>query len=418
MKGKSIAKLVAIIVVIAIFAYLAVFGANIGDYKILPIKDTIKLGLDLKGGVFVILEASEEDGSVDAQTMDKAVETVRGRVDQLGVSEPIIVAEGENRVRVELPGVDNPEEAIKIIGQTALLEFKDPNGEVVLTGADVVDAQAGYYDAQTGTEYQVALELSKEGADKFAKATEEFLHQVISIELDGNVISQPIVQSVITDGKASITHMESLDAANNLAILLRSGALPVALKEVQTSTIGPTLGQDSLNRSLKAGVLGIIVILLYMLVLYRLPGAIADIALILYTLLVLVILTSIGAVLTLPGIAGLILSIGMAVDANVIIFERIKEELKTGKSVRTSIEAGFKRAFRTILDSNVTTLIAAAALYYFGSGNIRGFALTLGIGILVSMLTAIVFTRIMLKICANLTSNPALFGAKGGAQNE
>lgn len=419
MKGKSVIKLSAIIIVIALFVWLALFGLKVGVYEMSSIKDSLKLGLDLKGGVYVVLEASEANGKTDEQTMDKAIETIRGRVDQLGVAEPTIVAEGDNRIRVELPGVNEPEEAISIIGQTALLQFVSPDGDVLLTGADVEKAEAVYTTDSSGENIpQVSLEFTEEGTGKFAEATEKYYNKVISIQLDGKEISSPIVQAVITDGKSVITNIGTLEEAQNLAVLISAGALPVELKEVQTSTVGPTLGQDSLSRSLKAGILGIIIIFIFMALFYRLPGIIADIALVVYILLILVILSSIDAVLTLTGIAGLILSVGMAVDANVVIFERIKEEIRSGKSVRSSIDSGFKRAFKAIIDSNITTLIAAVSLYYFGSGSIRGFALTLGIGIVLSMLTAILFTKVLLKITADFTSNPVLFGVKGGKENE
>lgn len=420
MKGKNSLKLICIAIVIVVFAYVALFGLSIGDYKIIPVKDAVKLGLDLKGGVYVVLEASEADGQeVTSETMDKAIETIRGRVDQMGVTEPVIVKEGDKRIRVELADVENPEEAIEMIGKTAMLQFIDPDGNVVITGSNVKSASAGYAQDSYGVDQPVvSLELDEEGTKKFAEATEKYYGQVISIMLDDQAISEPTVSAIITNGKAQISGSKDINAASQLAILIRAGALPVELTEVQSSTVGPTLGQDSLSKSLIAGICGIGLLFVFMILFYRLPGVIASVTLVVYILIVMLVMVSINAVLTLQGIAGLILSVGMAVDANVIIFERIKEEIRNGKSIRASVDAGFKRAFRTILDSNITTLIAAAALYYFGSGTVKGFALTLGIGIVVSMLTAILLTRVILKTTANIKAfqNPFLFGVSEGGK--
>ena len=258
----------------------------------------------------------------------------------------------------------------------------------------------------------MSLYLDSEGAKKFAEATEKYFDQTIAIILDEQLISAPTVKAVITNGEAVITNMQSIENAAELAALIRAGALPVDLEQRQVMTVGPTLGADSLNKSLKAGFIGVTLVLLYMLFYYRLPGLVADFSLLVYIMLVLTIFSGLGATLTLPGIAGFILSIGMAVDANVLIFERLKEELRNGKTLRAAVDAGFHRALTTIIDSNITTVIAAVVLLYFGTGPIKGFAVTLIIGIAVSMFTAITVTRVILVNLVNtrLFTNKKLFG--------
>lgn len=411
MNAKNILKLLIILTMIAALGYVSIYGLKIGEYKVIPVKEGINLGLDLQGGIYVLLEAQESEGqTVTNEKMMGAVEVIRGRVDELGVAEPIIARQGEKRIRVELPGVKDTEKALSIIGQTASLRFVGPDKSVVLTGNDVKDARAIY---GPNNEPMVSLKLNPEGKDKFAEATEKFLGQQIAIYLDERIISAPVVQSVITGGEAVIEGLPNIDKAGELAMLIRAGALPVDLTIKEIRAVGPSLGADSLEKSLNAGQIGLVIVLLYMIAYYRLPGLIANFALILYIIVVLMIFVGLGATLTLPGVAGLILSIGMAVDANVIIFERIKEELKNGKTLRASIDSGFARAFRAILDANVTTLIAAGVLFYLGSGPIRGFAVTLSIGILVSMFTAIVVTKYMLKLLVNakIATNIKLYGA-------
>lgn len=411
MNTKNILKLLIILTMIAALGYVSINGLKIGEYKVIPVKEGINLGLDLQGGVYVLLEAQENEGqTVTNEKMMGAVEVIRGRVDELGVAEPIIARQGEKRIRVELPGVKDTEKALSIIGQTASLRFVGPDKSVVLTGNDVKDARAIY---GPNNEPMVSLKLNPEGKDKFAEATEKFLGQRIAIYLDERIISAPVVKNVITAGEAVIEGLPNIDKAGELAMLIRAGALPVDLTIKEIRAVGPSLGADSLERSLNAGQIGLILVLLYMIAYYRLPGLVANFALILYIIIVLMIFVGLRATLTLPGVAGLILSIGMAVDANVIIFERIKEELKNGKTLRASIDSGFARAFRAILDANVTTLIAAGVLFYLGSGPIRGFAVTLSIGILVSMFTAIVVTKYMLKLLVNakIATNIKLYGA-------
>lgn len=425
MNLKRTVIFIAVILIIGLSAYALSFGANIGNYEVVPVRDAIKYGLDLRGGVYVVLEARPDKGeTVTGDMLDRAVATIRNRVDALGVSEPVIVKQGENRIRVELPDVADSEKAIEMIGKTAQLKFLDPDGKEVLTGQNVRNAEAVYQTEASGLKRPVvSLELDLEGAKSFADVTGAIMEipdvtgyqpeRAISIVLDEEVISAPEVMAHITDGKAVIDGMPDIEAAAELATLIKAGALPVDLEAVEIRTVGPTLGANSLERSVRAGLVGVLLVMVFMVLYYRIPGLAASLALVVYIIIVLLVLVSINAALTLPGVAGLLLSIGMAVDANVIIFERLKEELRNGKSLRPAIDAGFKRAFTTILDSNVTTLIAAAVLFYLGAGPIQGFAVTLSVGIIASMFTAIVITRMLLKLMVgmNITRNTKLYGA-------
>jgi len=396
-----------IILTIAVTAFVTFNGLNIGNYTIESISDSVKLGLDIEGGVVVVYEAqTEQTGTELLRTMNQAKSVMSNRIDEFGLTEPNITIQGEDRIRIELPGVENTQEALDIIGQTAQLEFlrsvdenfvlpdmtkEDFDYEDVLTGNDVKDSNV------TQDEYgkpAVGLELNDSGTEAFFEATKA--GGQIAIVLDGKVISAPQASSAIPDGKAIISGRFTLEEASNLSSLIRGGALPVEMIEVQTDIIGPTLGLDAMNKSVSAAIVGLALIVLFLVGYYKLPGVIASISLVFYASLILVIMSAFGATLTLPGIAGLILSIGMAVDANVIIFERLKEELKNGKTVRSSLNFAFKRAMRTIVDANVTTLIAGIVLFNFGQGPIKGFAVTLMIGIIVSMFTAIVITKAML----------------------
>jgi len=410
-KTKSLLKIAAVIFAAAVLAYAALYGFQIAGYKIIPIKDAIKLGLDLRGGVSILLEAKPKAGEkITDDKMTGAEKVIRNRIDQLGVAEPLIVRQGDSRILVELPGVKDAERAQELIGKTASLQFISADNEVILTGENVVDAKAVYGEQN---EPLVSLKFDSEGAKKFAVATEKYLEQPIAIMLDDQIISAPTVKTIITNGEAVITNMPSIEYAAELAALIRAGALPVDLEQRQVTTVGPTLGADSIDKSLKAGTIGVALVLVFMLFFYRLPGLVADFALLVYILMVLTIFSGIGATLTLPGIAGFILSIGMAVDANVLIFERIKEELRNGKSLRAAVDAGFHRALTTIIDSNITTIIAAVVLLYFGTGPVMGFAVTLIIGIAVSIFTAITVTRVILAnlVSARLITNKKLFGA-------
>jgi preprotein translocase subunit SecD len=416
MKSKSLLMFVAILLLISFFAYIAVYGLNVGKYEIVPVKNLIKLGLDLRGGATVLLQAKDNPNDpVNDEKMSRAVATIRERIDALGVTEPIITRVGANRIEVQLPEIQDPQRALDLIGQTAQLEFiVEETKQVILTGNEIKRAEAEFAPSSDGMGQSpvVAFELSPEGAKKFATATKNNIGKVIGIYLDKNAISLPTVQSEIPDGKGIITGSATMEEAGDLATLIRAGALPVELETLSVTAVGPQLGANSFEQSIAAGQIGILLVLIFMLIYYRMFGLVSDLALVLYTVIVLTVLASIKATLTLPGIAGIILSIGMAVDANVIIFERIKEEVRLGKTLRASIDSGFRRAFLTIFDSNITTLIAAVVLFYFGTGPIKGFAVTLSIGILTSMFTAIVITRYLLKllVASNFAKNLKLFG--------
>lgn len=392
---------------------LVIVAAIIGAFFafVTPLAYSIRQGLDLQGGTHVVLEAEDTpEATVNDDAMERVVRIMEKRVNELGLTEPIIQRQGARRIIVELPGIKDPDKAIQVIGKTAMLEFKDEAGNTVLTGTDLKDAKE-----QTDQQGQnlVGLDFSEEGGQKFADLTMRNVGKRISILLDGEVLTAPNVKEPITGGKAVITGSRTLEEAHNLAILLRSGALPVKVNIIETRTVGPTLGQDSKDKSEFAFAIGIGAVLIFMLLFYRLSGFIADISLMAYVVMLLAALKFLDATLTLPGVAGIILSIGMAVDANVLIFEHFKEEYRQGKTLRAAMNAGFKRAFTTIFDSNITTIIAAIVLFMFGTGSIRGFAITLGLGVVLSMLTAISLTQYMLKLLigANLFQNPFVFGA-------
>lgn len=420
MRTRSLIIAAVIMIIVVIAGYIGVNGLHLGDVDLRSAKDSIELGLDLAGGVFVVLEANTDAKGEDlARMMEETKAIIGNRVDGLGVSEPNIAIEGDKRIRIELAGVQDPDEAIDLIGKTALLEFKNPNGDTVISGKNVINSQVLFQPNEYGVnEPVVSLELNEEGRKLFFDETSKLaaevepLDKIIYIVLDGEMISNPMVLEPIADGRPVITGMYTLEEANSLSTLIRAGALPVEMIELQTSVIGPTLGLEAYERSILAGEIAITIIFAFMLLVYRVPGFVASLALTIYVLLVVGAMILIGAKLTLPGIAGLVLSIGMAVDANILIFERIREEILVGKTVRVSIDAGFKRALRSILDSNITTLIAGAVLYFYGTGPIKGFGVTLTIGIVASMITAVFFTKYVLRLMAQITGgkNQKLYG--------
>lgn len=364
----------------------------------------INLGLDLRGGVHAVLEGQDtSETKVTREVMQRVQAVIERRIDALGVSEPVLQLQGNRRLIVELPGVKDPKDALETIGRTARLEIQDPLGKTALTGADLGDAQL------TQDEFGrpgVSVTFTKDGARKFAQLTRTYQGMQIPHVLDDEVLVNPVVQEPILNGQGVITGRFTIEEAKNLAVLLKSGALPVPIEVLEVRNVGPTLGREAIDQSVRAGLLGLALTLLFILAVYRRPGALAALALGVYILLVLGILVAMRATLTLPGIAGFILSVGMAVDANVIIFERVKDELRHGKRLRAATEAGWDRAFQAILDSNVTTLLSALILFYFGTGPIRGFAVTLTVGIVASMFTAIVVTRVLLR--AVVDRNPGL----------
>lgn len=375
-----------------------------------PVAFSIRQGLDLQGGTHVVLQTVDTpDAKVDDDAVNRVVKIIERRVNELGLTEPTIQRQGKDRIIVELPGVKDPDKAIAMLGRTALLEFKDVTGKTVLTGKDLKNSKA---HISQNNQAVVGLEFSDEGAKKFATLTAQNIGKPISILLDGEILTSPVVQEVITGGNAQISGSRNVEEAEHLAILLRSGSLPVKVEVMETRTVGPTLGQDSKDMSIKAFAIGTVGVFLFMLFFYRIAGFVANVALILYIMLMLLTMKYLDATLTLPGIAGIILSIGMAVDANVLIFERFKEEILKGKTTRSAMDVGFNKAFSTILDSNVTTTIAAAVLFYLGTGPIKGFAVTLALGNVISMFTAVTVTRELLKflISSNALKNPAFFG--------
>ncbi len=448
MNGKKVAILILVIAVILGITGISMTGLSLGENSIKPVGSQIKQGLDLSGGVYVVLEAqTDSTGDELAQKMNEAKLIIEQRVDGLGVTQPTVVIEGEDRIRVELPGLDNTQEAVSLIGQTAKLEFRylpafvdltefstlsveeqrayfEENSLLAVTGDQVVKSEAGIQENDLGQSTPVVtLGFNDEGAESFEAATRELNQRAdrglrtLFIMLDGAVISSPEVPPglVIDDGKAIIEGgFTSVEDAANLAMLIKAGSLPVDLVEIQSSVIGPTLGLESMERSVKAAVIGLALIFLFMLIIYRVPGFVADLNLLVYLCIVLWSMAKIGAVLTLPGIAGLILSIGMAVDANVVIFERIREEIRNGKTPRSAVESGFKRALRTVMDANITTLIAGVVLYAFGMGPIKGFAVTLIIGLVASLITAVFLTRFVLNLVIDtkLFKNKTAFGVK------
>lgn len=401
MRWDNFAKfLVTALVILGVFAFY-----------ITPLANSLKQGLDLQGGTHVVLEAVDTpEGPVNEDAMQRVTKIIEKRVNELGLTEPIVQRQGERRVIVELPGVKDPDKAIAILGKTALMEFQDEAGNTVLTGKDLKDAKPEIDQSKRNV---VAIEFTDEGGKAFADLTAKNVGKTISILLDKQLLTNPVVQEPITGGKAVITGNRSLEEAQQLALLLRSGSLPVKMDVLETRTVGPTLGQDSKDKSVMAFGIGIAGIVIFMLLFYRMSGLVANIALVLYLLLLLQSLKWLDATLTLPGIAGIILSLGMAVDANVLIFERFKEEYRSGKTMRAAMDAGFHHAFATIVDSHMTTLVAAVVLFFVGTGPIKGFAITLGVGIIYSLFTATTASRFMLKslMNSNLLKSGKFFGA-------
>lgn len=384
--------------------------------SVYPLQQHMKLGLDLKGGVHMVLQGVDSEvGKVTPEAIQKAQKIIENRVNKLGVSEPTVQIDSNNRIIVQIAGETDTEKARQLIGKTAVLQFVDPEGKTVLDGKDI--EKAGVSAGQSASGYQVTLKLKGEGPKKFADATMKFKGQQIAIKLDGDVISAPVVESEILNGEAVITGNFTAQSATDLADLINGGALPVKLELKENRVVTSTLGADSLAKSARAGIYGLAAVVFFMLVIYRIPGLMANIALTFYTLLTLGFLVGINATFTLPGLAGILLSIGMAVDGNIIIFERIKEELRKGKGLRSAIDAGFHRAVNAFVDGQVTTVIAGVVLWYLGTGTVKGFALTLTIGTLLSMFTAITVSRWLINLTvATGWFGRSLFGIKEVAE--
>ena len=401
LRARALVSLVAIIVVVAVCAYLGLCGFGKGTMinYLKPWGDAISLGLDLRGGVYTVYQA-ENNGDSDFDTkMESTVSILTSRLTRQGFTEATVTRQGSDRIRVEIPNVSDPNQILTIIGTPAQLYFVDESGNNLMEGAMVKNAQAA--QDQDGKPC-IAFELTDEGAKIFAEATAANLGKTISITLDGETISRATVNTVIAGGKGEITGNFTADEAKNLATLILSGALPLNLTQLEVSAISATLGVEALDRAIQAGIIGVALVMLFMLFRYRLCGLVADIALTIYIMIVVLLLALTGAQLTLPGVAGIILGIGMAVDANVVIFERIREEVKNGRPIGSAVRKGFSNALSAIIDSNVTTIIAAVVLYAFGTGSVRGFALTLGIGVATSLVTAVFVTHKLLDIFADL----------------
>ncbi|MDR7440314.1 MAG: protein translocase subunit SecD [Armatimonadota bacterium] len=426
MRGHPLRLLTLLVIVLGAFQLTFRPLALDGWRPVLqPPRPHLRLGLDLQGGTRIVLEAQPRPGvQVTPDKVDAAMRVIERRIDALGIAEPLLQRQGSDRIIVEFPGLQDPRRAKELIGRTALLEFVDtdqqslpegaewlpdnrrvrlPDGrivslpkKVVVTGADLRDARAEL-DPQ-GLNWVVRFRFGGEGARKFEEHTGRSIGEYLTIVLDNRVISSPVIRARIP-GEGVIEGTFTADQARDLAILLRGGALPVPVQPVEERTVGPTLGRDSIDRSVRAGWIAATMVVALMTSYYGLGGLLTSVALGIYALVVLGVFTALGATLTLPGIAGLILSLGMAVDGNVIIFEKVKEELRMGKPLRTAIATGWRRALSTIIDSNATTLIGAAVLLWLGSGPIRGFAVTLVVGVLVSVFTAVFVTRWLVELC-------------------
>ena len=398
-KSKAILKLIVVLVLTGAFCVLGYLNAK-----------NIKLGLDLNGGVSITYQTVDENPTKEqmSDTVYKLQLKAQGYSDEAQVYQ-----EGKNRINIDIPGATDANAILEELGEPGTLEFADENGNVLLTGDDVKTATAGMTNENNKKEYVIELNFTEAGAKKFAEATKNNVGKRIFIIYNNDVISSPNVKEAINGGQASISPIESYEEANNIASTIRIGALPVKLTELRSNVIGATLGVEAISTSLKAAAIGIVLVILFMLFVYRLPGLASSIALVLYVGLEIVLLQAFEVTLTLPGIAGVILSIGMAVDANVIIFTRVKEELGNGKATDKAIKAGFEKALSAILDGNITTLIAAAVLYLRGTGTVRSFATTLAIGIVVSLITALFVTRALLNAFYEFgAENPELYGVK------
>lgn len=431
-RKRGIGKVIGYIVVAALLLCIAagVFGNTIGS------ANGIRKGLDLAGGVSIAYEATKKNPT--AQEMADTVEKMRLRA-ELYSTESQVYQEGTKRVVVDIPDVTDADAVLEQLGKAGSIQFipvtdsaikmqadgtyklqdtienLKEKGLVLVDGSDISTASANTVQNENGigNSYIVELELNSAGAKKFADATEEYLYQQIAIVYDEEVISAPVVQAHITDGKAQISGQKTLEEAQKLASIIRIGALPIELKEVRSNTVGAKLGDNALQTSLLAGLIGLIIVFVLMIAVYKVSGIAASLALLAYISIELILLNLLQITLTLPGIAGIILSIGMAVDANVIIFTRIKEELGLGKTVRTAIANGFNKAFSAIFDGNITTIIAAIVLGIFGTGTIKGFAYTLALGIIISMFSAIVITRFLLNAFYDIgADDEKYFGTK------
>ena len=404
MKNSKTKGLISLLIAIAAVVVFGILGYTT--------MDDIKLGLDLAGGVSITYQAVEENPS--AEDMSDTAYKLQQRVQNYS-TEAEVYQEGNNRINIDIPGVSDANAILEELGKPGSLVFSDQEGHTILTGVDVISAQAGIYrDSTTGMdEYVVSLTFNEAGTQAFAEATRENIGNPIYIIYDNQVVSSPLVNSEITQGSCQITGLDSYETAENLASTIRIGSLSLELEELRSNVVGAKLGETAITSSLMAGAVGFAIVAVFMIAVYLIPGLAATIALCLYVGLILILLSAFEITLTLPGVAGIILSIGMAVDANVIIFTRIKEEIGVGKTVKSAIKTGFQKALSAIIDGNVTTIIAAVVLYWRGSGTVNGFASTLALGILLSMFTALFVTRFILNAFYNMgLDKPKMYGIK------
>ncbi len=397
LKRSSIFMFIVIIFLVVFFSVWGFLGFEILGYDFKNLNESIKKGLDLQGGVSVLQEIVGED--ISKETLQRTRELLALRVNKFGLSEPVVTVEGDRRIRVDLAGAFDSDDVVKTLTSTGQLNFKDSEGNVLLTGSDVKNANAVL--TREGKAI-IQLKFTPDGTKKFADATRNNLGKVIEISMDDQVLTNPVVNTEITEGEAVIEGTRTFEEANRIASIIQSGALPVTLNTISINKVGPTLGSEAIPNTVKAGIIGFVLIFIIMFVRYKLPGTIATLSLVIYMLMFLYVFSFIQAVLTLPGIAGILLTLGMAIDANILIFERIREELIKGKSVKISIKIGFDRAMNSILDSNITTIIAGLVLYFVGTGGVKGFATTLLIGIVLSMFSSIVITKFMIKLVYNM----------------
>ncbi len=426
---KTILSIGIVVLIIAILIFGVFFGFNLGVVNIEPLRDGISLGLDLVGGSEITYEAVVPEGISESelkQSMEAVQTMLRQRLNSMGYTEASVVLSGDRGVNVSIPNVSNPEQALQMLGSTAIIEFRDYTGRAIITGEDIESATAAYRatDSTGVYEYIVSLKLTPEGQAKFRDGTREVASlsdsekRYISIVLDEEIISSPLVSEeyaatgIDTDSPIiQLGDSSNVDYASYLAGIINSGSLPFQLQDTKLQAVGASLGERSLETGITAGVIGIILVMIFMIVVYRIPGLIADLALVLYIALFLLVMSALRLNLSLPGIAGIILTIGMAVDANVVIYERIREELISGKTLRSAVDAGFKRAITAILDSNITTMIAGFVLLWKGTGTILGFAKTLLIGVVLSMICMLIVPRAILRSFAGLRKyNPFMYG--------
>ena len=429
MKGKNIINLIIILLVIIIFSYFSVFGLTINGKTYIKSAKNIKTGLDISGGVSITYQARSENSEITAEDLQKSETVITKRLENINIYDFFVrTDENTKQILVEIPAnvedkTKDPLEAVKGLDKTAKIEFRDPEGNVLLSGSEIKGAKyseepTGSTSSSLSTDPHVVLEFSEEGRVKFAEATEKLVGKTLAITLDGKEITAPYVNSKIDSNTAIITlgkgtYAEKKAEAKEYAMLIDSGTLPFTLDVINKEYIGPYIGQKALEISVQAGIISIALVILFMILVYRLPGLVTSISLIFYTAIMLYIMVITNISVTLSGIAGAILSIGMAVDANVIIFERLKEELKQKFGYKKAFERSFKNAMSAIIDGNITTIVIGVLLYIFGLGPVKGFGIVLAIGVVVSMFTSLFVTKFILKQVLPLYEvSPFLFRMK------